>query len=103
MLSKLYNFFYRIKFFNSKKCQINNAAANFEFKHSLFIEKKIIRDYHSNVCNLVTKKAETLKLHAKQTKISFSYTFNQSIQFTGFKSSKISRHCLDTISCKLPS
>ena len=66
ILSKIFNFLYRIKFFNSKKCQINNTTANFEFKHSLFIQKKIIRDQHSNVCNLVTKKAETLDLQVKQ-------------------------------------
>ena len=64
--SKLYNFFNRIKLFNSKKCQINNTTANFEFKHSLFTEKKIIRDQQSNVCNLVTKKAEILRQQLKQ-------------------------------------
>ena len=36
------------------------------FKHFLFIQKKIIQGQHSNVlCNLVTKKAETLDLQVK--------------------------------------
>ena len=36
--------FCRMKFSDSKKCQTDNTATNFEFEHSLFIEKKIIRD-----------------------------------------------------------